>query len=58
MVKDKVSGEDTKVPLTTKNKMWLRKNYPEVNLAVEQDTATGDGTIMETIANETVKEKN
>jgi len=57
IVKDKVSGEDTKVPLTTKNKMWLRKNYPEVNLAVEQDTATGDGNIMETIANETVKEK-
>ncbi len=57
IVKDKVSGEDTKVPLTTKNKMWLKKNYPEVNLAVEQDTATGDGNIMETIANETVKEK-
>ena len=37
--------------------MWLKKNYPEVNLAVEQDTATGDGNIMETIANETVKEK-
>ena len=56
-IKDKVTGEDTVVPLTTKNMNWLRKNYPEVNLAVEQDTATGDGNIMETIANETVKEK-
>ena len=57
MVKDKVTGKDTKVPLTTKNKIFLQKNYPEVNLAVDQDTMTGDAKITETIANETVKEK-
>jgi len=57
IVKDKVTGENTKVPLTTKNKIFLQKNYPEVNLSVKQDTTTGDGNIMETIANETVKEK-
>jgi hypothetical protein len=57
MVKDKVTGEDTVVPLTTKNMNWLRKNYPEVNLAVDQDEMAGDGKIAETIAKETVKEK-
>ena len=57
IVKDKVTGENTKVPLTTKNMNWLRKNYPEVNLAVDQDTMTGDSKIIETIAKETVKEK-
>ena len=57
IVKDKVTGENTKVPLTTKNKIFLQKNYPEVNLAVDQDTMTGDAKITETIANETVKEK-
>ena len=46
-IKDKVSGEDTKVPLTTKNKIWLTKNYPEVNLAVKEDTMTGDGVAAE-----------
>jgi hypothetical protein len=56
-IKDKVTGEDTVVPLTTKNMNWLRKNYPEVNLAVDQDTMTGDSKIAETIAKETVKEK-
>jgi hypothetical protein len=56
-IKDKVTGNDTKVPLTTKNMNWLRKNYPEVNLAVDQDAMTGDSKIIETIAKETVKEK-
>mgnify|MGYP003133981151 CR=1 FL=1 len=56
-IKDKETGQDTIVPLTTKNKIWLTKNYPEVNLAVDQDTMTGDAKIAETIANETVKEK-
>jgi hypothetical protein len=56
-IKDKVTGEDTVVPLTTKNMNWLRKNYPEVNLAVDQDEMAGDGKIAETIAKETVKEK-
>jgi hypothetical protein len=26
---------------------WLRKNYPEVDLSVKQDTTTGDGNIIE-----------
>jgi hypothetical protein len=56
-IKDKVTGEDTIVPLTTKNMNWLRKNYPEVNLAVDQDEMAGDGKIAEKIASETVKEK-
>jgi len=47
IIKDKVTGEDTKVPLTTKNKIWLTKNYPEVNLAVKEDTMTGDGVTAE-----------
>lgn len=56
-IKDKETGQDTIVPLTTKNKAWLTENYPEVNLAVDQDTMTGDAKTAETIANETVKEK-
>ena len=49
IIKDKVTGQDTPVPLTTKNMNWLRKNYPEVDLSVKQDTTTGDGNIMEQI---------
>ena len=56
-IKDKVSGEPTKVPLTTKNKIWLTKNYPEVNLAVDQDTMTGDGSVMEQVASQTENKK-
>ena len=56
-IKDKVTGDDVIVPLTTKNMNWLRKNYPEVNLAVDQDEMAGDGKIAEKIASETVKEK-
>ena len=56
-IKDKVSGEDTKVPLTTKNKIWLTKNYPEVNLAVDQDTMTGDGSVMEQVESQTETKK-
>jgi len=47
IIKDKVTGQDTSVPLTTKNMNWLRKNYPEVDLSVKQDTTTGDGNIIE-----------
>ena len=56
-VKDKETGQDVIVPLTTKNRIFLEKNYPEVNLAVDQDTMTGDAKTAETIANETIKEK-
>ena len=47
MIKDKITGDNKEVPLTTKNKIWLTKNYPEVNLAVKEDTMTGDGVTAE-----------
>ena len=56
-IKDKVSGLPTDVPLTTKNKIWLTKNYPEVNLAVDQDTMTGDGSVMEQVESQTKNKK-